>query len=130
VAKKKKKAASSVNGSHRPKKVGSEAKQFTLKQLPIKRHISPSMVGVFANNVVIRGDVTNFHLFFFDAQPPLGMEVEAGAKGPDEIEVVDAHCVARVVIPPHIMPSLIQALTLNAEREQEYLKSLGLAAKE
>lgn len=130
MAKKKKKSASSMNGSHRPKKAVSDAKQFTVKQLPIKRHVSPSMVGVFANNVVVRGDAANFHLFFFDAQPPIGIEVEQGSGKPEDLIEVEAHCVARVVIPPHIMPSLVQALVGNIEKQKEVAATMAAALKD
>jgi len=125
MAKKKKKAAASRNGSPKSTKRGEgEASEFTLTKLPIRRHVAPSMHGVFANHVVIRADASNFHLFFFDAQPPIGLELEPGEKRAAELTEVDAHCVARVAIPPHIMPSLINALIGNMEKQK------GLAAAE
>lgn len=130
MAKKKKKAAASRNGSPKSAKTSDgEASQFSLTQLPIKRHVPPSMHGVFANHVVIRADPANFHLFFFDAQPPIGLELEVGEKKASELTEVDANCVARVVIPPYVMPGLIQALLGNMEKQKGFAVTMGAEVK-
>lgn len=125
MAKKKKKTAPpATNGAAGRKKATgklpaakSEPAQLVSKELPLRRHVSPDMNAVLANHVVVRSDLNLFQLFFFDAEQPLVVNGDSDdvKNAAAAMTHVDAHCVSRVVIPPQVIPALIQALQSNLE---------------
>ena len=96
------------------------------KNMPLRRHVSPDVKTVFANHVVVRGDLNLFQLFFFNAEPPLVVDGDSEdvKKAAEAMTHVDAHCVSRVIIPPQVMPALIKALQTNFETRESAVAAI------
>jgi hypothetical protein len=109
---KKKKPAASRNGKAAPRKPG----RILVSASAIKRSDFWDERATYANHVVVRSDPSIFQFFFYDAEPTLSTDdppMEAS-----EIEV-NAKCVARIVLPSHVLPGLLNALQVNYERQHQ-----------
>lgn len=124
---KSKKTTPAKNGSSRgrskksvaeePKSISHQNDEATYKIVPIKRILSPDVRAVYSNHVLIRCETDTFHFFFFDAQAPLVVDVDSEEIKEEarNVEHIDGHCVARIVIQPKNIPSLISALEKTYE---------------
>ena len=85
------------------------------KHVQLKFVVPPEVTTAFANQLVVQmDDLGQVHISFFEIRPPLilGDEKERLQKL-DEINEVEARCVARVVMPGQLMPSVIGAFAEN-----------------
>jgi|SRR5258708_5447890 len=100
-----------------------EAPTFTT--LPIDWHIPDNAQSRYANNVLVQSTLHEIIISFFEALPPplVGMPAENAAKL-REMESIRADLVARIIVAPDILPSIISALQTGLEKYQEGYSSL------
>ncbi len=83
-------------------------------QVPIDWQIPENITAKYVTHFVVQHSVQEFTLSFFEAQPPIIFgerhEVEAKAR---EIKSIPAKCVARIVVTPAKMETLIEVLQEN-----------------
>jgi len=87
----------------------------SVKQVPLKRTYPADLRTHFVANVVIQHQPDHFILSFFEVLPPpiLGAtELEKQAVF-EQIDSVEARCVARIVVTPNRMKAIIRALSEN-----------------
>jgi hypothetical protein len=89
------------------------------KRVPIDWHYPDGLVSRYADNLVVQHTPDAFVLSFFEVQPPLltGSPEEKQARL-QHIETVRAECVARVIVPPGQIESIIRVLQENADTYQ------------
>ncbi len=75
------------------------------KEIPIKWHIPDNIISRYANQVLVDIIENEFKLSFFELKP----EIRLDPKTPLPTEV-RADCVANIILPPHKIPKLIEAL--------------------
>jgi hypothetical protein len=86
-------------------------------ELPLEWHFPENLVTRYANNVVVQHGEHEFIISFFEVFPPilLGSPEETRTEL-DQIESVQANCVARIIIPWDRMPGFIKALQSNQDK--------------
>ena len=112
MAKKKprdKKTTSSPNGKPKPK-VG-------FRRVTIEHVFPPEQTAIFSNHMVVQHDRKEFHITFFEIDPPLILPGHGdNEKKFKEIKSVKAKCVARILVSADRMPSIINALKENYDK--------------
>jgi hypothetical protein len=86
-----------------------------MKELKIERIIPEEVkTSRFVNDLVIQHQHEYFTLSFFEIMQPLilGETEEELAKALDDVEKVEANCIIRLTLPPHILRQFID--TMNA----------------
>ena len=87
------------------------------KNIPIEWHVPEGLPTVYANNVVVQHTDSEFIVSFFQAFPPLLLgDPEQVQKQVEALEAVRAQCVAKIVITPAKMETIIGALVQNYTR--------------
>ncbi|MFA7628933.1 MAG: hypothetical protein WCY37_06055 [Candidatus Dojkabacteria bacterium] len=94
-----------------------ESKPFNI---PINWSSERDVTPRFANQAMINHTDDIFTLMFFDLQLPvfLGNEDEIAAQI-NNLEGIKPICVAKLYLPPSVMPSLISAIQQNFSKYQE-----------
>ena len=126
----KKKSPKQTNGRSAPKKAAE--KEVQVVDIPLVREYPPGQVGMLANNFVVQHDGPEFHLLFFQTQPPVILgetkeEVEAAVRAIRD-EGAKSVCVARIVVSAERLPSFIQAMQDVKRYGLELQFSCGLQA--
>ena len=87
------------------------------KAIPIEWKIPDDIVSRFANNILVQQGENEFILSFFEVLPPvlLGSPEEVEAKL-EEVEAVQAECVARIIVPAEKMLDFVRAMSENLDR--------------
>jgi hypothetical protein len=79
--------------------------------LPIEWHFPEGLVGSYANQALVQMGLMECNIAFFEIRPPLMFgtpeQIQEQAK---KITEVRAECVARIVVPHDLMPTLISIL--------------------
>jgi hypothetical protein len=88
----------------------------------IARRIPDNQVGVTCNHLVVQRDGPEFHLLFFQTQPPIFLG-ETDEQKLQEIERLKEHgvsslCIARIIVATERMPSFIAAMQKNLGQHQ------------
>ncbi len=83
--------------------------------------IPKDLISRYATNFIVQHTQNEFILSFFEVLPPLLLgspeEVEAQA---DQIETIDAHCVARVILTPDRLEQLLRVLQINLQAYRDH----------
>jgi hypothetical protein len=86
-------------------------------QVPLEWYVPEDLVSRYATNLVVQHSEHEFVISFFEIHPPLLLgtpeEIEAKLK---QIESVQAHCVARIIVAAERMPEFLQVLQHNLDR--------------
>jgi len=98
-----------------------------IRQVPIKYKSPDALTPIYANNLLVQPDQSTFILLFYRAVVPLITDEEADRKNFRPPEHVDAECVARIVVPAHMMPPLIAALGASFQKNNAVLAQLQAA---
>ena len=108
-----------------PKKAASEAAKLGYKRVKLTHKFPEGQKAIFANNFVIQHDENEFHLLFFQTNPPLllGESADEIQKQAEKISSVETECVARIVVSAGRIPSVIQALSTNFLKYQSRASS-------
>ena len=78
----------------------SDAPQTDSIAIPIKYHVSPSIITRLASQFTIQNDRTGCYLCFYEAIPPFIVGTADEIKSQlEELESLQAECVARIFIP-------------------------------
>ncbi len=93
--------------------------------LKLIREFPADQVGVSANNFAVQSDGSEFHLMFFQNQPPIllaGTEQER-REALKQLDGVRSVCLARIIVAADRLPSFIEVMqeglaNHNAAREQ------------
>lgn len=103
-----------------------EAAEVT--SLPVEWHVPDDTRSQYANNVLVQSTPHEIVVSFFEAQlPPLvGTAAENAAKI-KEIGHVRANLVARIVVAPGLLPSIIDALQTGLDT---YIEAYGSKREE
>ena len=90
-----------------------------LVALPLAREIPSGQIGVLSNHFVIQHDGPEFHLLFFQTQPPIVLAdtEEERRKALEEIQSVRSVCIARIIVSAERLPSIISAMQENLEKQ-------------
>lgn len=85
--------------------------------LPIQWIFPENQHGIFANHAIVQFDTHEFHLSFFEVRPPvlLGSD-EQKQSILEQMDVIEAKCVARIVISRDRMPGVLKMIADNVER--------------
>lgn len=87
------------------------------KQLRIVRNIPDDLQSFFIDHVVVQHDQEKFILTFYELFPPLYVqEGDIDLSKFNELDSVEAKCVARIVVTPKRMEQFYKALTNNIEK--------------
>jgi len=88
----------------------------------IVRRIPDHQVGVTSNHLVVQHDGPEYHLLFFQTQPPIIL----GETPEEKLREIQHHqehgvpslCVARIIVAAERMPSFIAAMQQNLGRDR------------
>lgn len=107
----KKKISKSTNGRE-PKPANEDSQALQID------HVIPEGVSSkFSNHITIQFAGHEFHLSFFEIQPPIALGTpEERKKILSQLESIEAKCVARVIIAASRMPGVVQAMLENVRR--------------
>ena len=96
----------------------------TVKNVPIERVFPEGLQTHLVTNMMAQFQPEWFVLSFFEMWPPpvLGDTEQERQKALDEIESVQATCVARLVVPPSQMREIVKTLQENLEN---YDRAIG-----
>jgi|LSQX01.2.fsa_nt_gb hypothetical protein len=88
--------------------------------IPINWSSERDVAPRFANQVMINHTDDIFTLMFFDLQPPvfLGSEDEIATQL-NNLADIKPVCVAKIYLPPSVIPSLISAIQQNLSKYEE-----------
>jgi hypothetical protein len=87
--------------------------------VPIRHEIPDDLPSHFCNHFVVQHDDSVFRLMFFEMQPPLLIgDEEARRAEVGKLVHVTARCVARIIVPADLMPSVLTALSSNIEKQK------------
>lgn len=90
-----------------------------VRSLEIVPRFPEGQHAVFSNFVVVQNDGHDFHICFFEIQPPVVVgDEEVKRRYFETHESIDAHCVSRLVMSPSRIPNLIEALQSQYEKMQ------------
>lgn len=79
--------------------------------IPVEWHVPDSIVSRYANNVFIQQGQYEFIISFFETRLPLLTGTSEEDKATlEQLESVRAECIGRIIVPPEIVPKIIQAL--------------------
>ncbi len=93
--------------------------------LPIDWHIPDNVQSRYANNVLVQSAQHEIVISFFEALlPPLVGTPEDNVAKLREIGSIRADLVARIIVAPGILPSIISALQTGLEKYQDAYGSL------
>ena len=104
----------------------SEAK-VEFRMVPISRDDGNALPPVYANNILIQADQSVFTLFFYRVNPPLIGDEDKPLTSGESAAFVPANCVARIVLPAHIMASTITALQSSFQKNTAAVTALQQA---
>jgi hypothetical protein len=92
-----------------------EQSTLTEKRVPLKRTYPPDLQSHFVMNIVVQHQPDYFVLSFFEIWPPpvLGETDEDRLEEIEQIEEVEARCVARLVVTPEKMRDFIGVMSTN-----------------
>ena len=101
------------------KKVPTQKKKVATKQLRINRTFPSGQQGMFSNQFAVQHDESAFYLLFFQLHPPLIIgDDEQSHKELAALTEVNAECVARVIVPPQMVPAIIKVLGENFQKRE------------
>lgn len=89
-----------------------------IKAIPIKwDHSTKDIVTRYATNMTIQHTDNEFFITFYEIRPPflIGNEEQVRAQA-DNIDYIEAECVARLAISAGKMPKIIKAMQENYEK--------------
>jgi hypothetical protein len=102
---------SPVAKNRRSSRNGSKPKpKVEIRNFPINHKPPDAVAQVYANNVLVQSDQSVFNLLFYQVKQPLITDEHTKRSDFKRPDHVDADCVSQILIPAHIMPSLITAL--------------------
>jgi hypothetical protein len=106
-------------GARIGKRAAKKATTIHHAAVPIKHDVS-NVQTIFANHFAVQFEASFFRLLFFELQPPLIFTNQTDAQDAiDKVQSVEAKCVARVVIPPHLMQKVIEALVTTVQQSTD-----------
>ena len=84
--------------------------------LPISWHFPEGLHSRYATNVLVQSGQFEIIISFFEAQLPilLGQPEENKAKL-EQLGSIQAECVAKIIVSPELMPTIINALQVGLE---------------
>jgi hypothetical protein len=87
------------------------------RAVPIEWHTPAEIVSRYASNLVVQHTQHEFIISFFEVLPPilLGLPEERQTQL-EQIESVQAQCVARIVVAANRMPEFVKVLQDNVEQ--------------
>ena len=72
-------------------------------------------LGLFSNHMLAQDTGTEFHLSFFQLQPPFIVGTDDDTKAAvEKLERITAEPVARIIVPHSLIPSIIEVLEMAA----------------
>lgn len=99
----------------------SEAEQEQQNEitLQIDWHVPEGVQSRYANNTLVQAGPSEIVISFFEMQLPMLLGTPEENKGKlEETGKIRAECVSKVIIPPQLVPGLINALQIELERFQ------------
>ena len=110
------KKSNAVNGSPLPAK---KKVRVGYKRLKVEHEFPADVPTVFANNFAIQHDDQEFHLLFFQTNPPFivgeAADIEKQIK---ELKAVKSQCVARIIVTASKIPQILAHLGENFGKYQ------------
>ena len=92
--------------------------------LPIRHRVLEGQPLVFANSMVIQHTADEFILSFFQISPPVITGAPADQRRQmEELEGIDAYCVARIVMTPAHMARVVDTTNANWRRYLEAVQA-------
>jgi len=86
-------------------------------QLPINWNIPEDIVARYATNMVIQRLENEFLISFFEIKPPIIIDSpEKVIEKLKDMKLIQANCVAQIIIAHNKLPSFIDALKRNFDR--------------
>ena len=83
-------------------------------RIPIEHVYPDSLETRFADHVVVQHTEHEFRILFYETRPPIMVgSVEERRARLEEIQSIEAVCVARIVVPASRMPEMVRALNDN-----------------
>jgi hypothetical protein len=95
------------------------------KKLALKRYFPEDLQSYISSHFVIQHDPERFVLTFYEVFPPiiLADTEDEAMQAMEEIDGIEAKCVARIVMTPSKMHEFYQAVRTNIEKH-EFLTNL------
>jgi hypothetical protein len=120
---------SPVAKNRRSSRNGSKPKpKVEIRNFPINHKPPDAVANVYANNVLVQSDQSVFNLLFYQVKQPLITDEHTKRSDFKRPDHVDADCVAQVLIPAHIIPSLIVALGSSFQKNVDVKTALEAAS--
>ncbi len=96
----------------------------TFATLPIDWHVPDNAQTLYANNVLVQSTLHEIIISFFEALPPplAGTPADNVAKL-REMGSIRADLVARIIVTPSLLPSIISVLQIGLEKYKEAYSS-------
>ena len=126
MAKKKSTTAITTKAAAQPiKPVAVKARSLGFVQVPMDYSNAEQQRAIFANSFVVQHDQHEFHLMFFQTNPPLLIggdpDIEKKIR---EIKSIKPECVARIVMSADRIQEVIRALQDNHSKHQTNAKQM------
>lgn len=94
--------------------------EVTVTALPVKWHVPDDAQSRYSNNVLVQSTPHEIVISFFETQlPPLTGPATENAAHLKEIGYVQANLVARIIVAPGLLPSVISALQTGLDMYRE-----------
>lgn len=95
------------------------------KEIRLERVFPDDLQSYFVSNIVVQHRTEHFVLSFFEVWPPplLGKE-EDRQKALEELDSIEARCVARLVVTPNTMREFVEVMSDNLEQFEEMTQVL------
>ncbi|MEK6409344.1 MAG: DUF3467 domain-containing protein [Acidobacteriota bacterium] len=98
------------------------------KLVRINRIFPDDLPSHFVSHVVVQHQPDHFILSFFEVWPPVIVEEteEARRRAAEQIESVDAKCVARLVVTPSRMEEIVAVISENLEKSKDKIEQASI----
>jgi len=96
-------------------------KKVFAKEISVKRIFPEDLQSNFASHFVIQHDLYKFILTFYEVWPPvlLGETGEDVGQVIDNIDSIEAKCIARIVVTPEKMREFYEAIQNNLQKYEQ-----------
>jgi hypothetical protein len=94
--------------------------------LPIEYVVGDALPSQYVTELVVQHNQENFILSFFEIRPPILLgSADTRKAALENLDHIEAHCHARLVIPAGKMADFVRVMQENYERWAEHMASSG-----